>query len=146
MIIREGTLAEAVNVLSQIDEFAHQESLESLKKRIGDKPSLVLVADIDGELCGVKIGYQLDDECFYSWLGGVTKTGRRRGIAQALLHAQERWVAKHGYTSLRVKSRNCFAGMLCLLLNNHYQIEHLEKKEALEQYRLHFVKKITPVA
>ncbi|MBV7300408.1 GNAT family N-acetyltransferase [Enterovibrio paralichthyis] len=144
MIIREGTLAEAVEVLHKIDELAQKESLEALKKRIGDKPSLVLVADLDGELCGVKIGYQLDDDCFYSWLGGVTKSGRRRGIAQALLHAQERWVAKHGYTSLRVKSRNCFAGMLCLLLNNHYQVEHLEKKDTLDQYRLHFVKKITP--
>lgn len=144
MIIREGTLAEAVEVLHKIDELAQKESLDALKKRIGDKPSLVLVADLDGELCGVKIGYQLDDDCFYSWLGGVTKSGRRRGIAQALLHAQERWVAKHGYTSLRVKSRNCFAGMLCLLLNNHYQVEHLEKKDTLDQYRLHFVKKITP--
>ncbi|KXF82514.1 GNAT family N-acetyltransferase [Enterovibrio coralii] len=143
MIIREGTLAEAVNVLGQIDEFARQETLESLKKRIGDKPFLVLVADQDGELVGVKIGYQLDDDCFYSWLGGVTKHGRRRGVAQGLLHAQERWVAKHGYRSIRVKSRNCFAGMLCLLLNNHYQVEHLEKKDSLDQYRLHFVKKIT---
>lgn len=146
MIIREGTLAEAVSVLGQIEEFARQETLDSIKKRLGDKPSLILVAEIEGELCGVKIGYQLDETCFYSWLGGVTESGRRRGIAQALLNTQERWVAKHGYTSLRVKSRNCFAGMLCLLLSNHYQIEHLEKKETLAQYRLHFVKKITPVA
>lgn len=144
MIIREGTLEEALTVLRQIDEFAHQETLETIEKRIGDKAYLVLVADLDGTLCGVKVGYQLDDDCFYSWLGGVTKAGRRRGIAQALLHAQERWVAKHGYTSLRVKSRNCFTGMLCLLLNNHYQIEHLEKKDTLAHYRLHFVKRITP--
>ncbi|WP_028024274.1 GNAT family N-acetyltransferase [Enterovibrio calviensis] len=144
MIIREGTLAEAIEVLGKIEEFARSETLGSLKKRLGDKPYLVLVAEHDGQLCGVKIGYQLDEDCFYSWLGGVTDHGRRRGIAQSLLQMQERWVAQHGYTSLRVKSRNCFAGMLCLLLNNHYQIEHLEKKDALDQYRLHFVKKITP--
>ncbi|MEZ8143636.1 MULTISPECIES: GNAT family N-acetyltransferase [Enterovibrio] len=143
MIIREGTLADAINVLGQIDEFSREETLVSLKKRIGDKPFLVLIAEQDGESCGVKVGYQLDEDCFYSWLGGVTRKGRRRGIAQALLHSQERWVAQHGYTSLRVKSRNCFAGMLCLLLNNHYLIEHLEKKDSLDQYRLHFVKKIT---
>ncbi|WP_163392400.1 GNAT family N-acetyltransferase [Enterovibrio norvegicus] len=143
MIIREGTLAEAVNVLGKIEEFARVETLASLKRRIGDKACLALVADDDGELVGVKLGYQLDDDCFYSWIGGVTKQGRRRGIAQGLLHAQERWVANHGYQTIRVKSRNCYAGMLCLLLNNHYHIEHLEKKDELAQYRLHFVKKIT---
>lgn len=38
MIIREGTLAEAVEVLHKIDELAQKESLDALKKRIGDKP------------------------------------------------------------------------------------------------------------
>ncbi|MFD2179170.1 GNAT family N-acetyltransferase [Veronia pacifica] len=143
MDIRQGTLAESLEVLAKVKEFEQTETLDSMRRRIGDKPCLILVADNGDELVGVKIGYQLDDDCFYSWLGGVTSKGRRKGTAKALLLEQEAWVKQRGYQTIRVKSRNCFPAMVCLLLNNSYQIEHLEKKESVDQYRIHFVKKIT---
>lgn len=142
VIVREGTLDEAVSILVNIEELESGTTVDSLKKRICDKPYLVLVAEDDGQLLGVKVGYQLDDDCFYSWLGGVARQGRRQGIAQSLLHAQERWTAKQGYSAIRVKSRNQFAGMLCLLLENGYFIEHLEKNGELQDYCIHFVKKV----
>ncbi|RXJ72639.1 GNAT family N-acetyltransferase [Veronia nyctiphanis] len=143
MEIREGTLAEALDVLVKIDEFEQGETLASMTRRIGDKPSLVLVADDGNELVGVNIGYQLDDDCFYSWLGGVTAKSRRKGIAKALMNAQEDWVKIRGYQTIRVKSRNCFPETVSLLLTRKYQVEHLEKQGSLDQYRLHFVKLIT---
>ncbi len=140
MEIRSTDYEEAVQVLGRISEFSHEETVESLKQRIGRRPHLVLVAEKDGELLGVKIGYQLDDDCFYSWLGGVVPEGRRQGVANALLIHQELWAREKGYKEIRVKSRNRFAPMLCMLLNNGYQVEHLEKKDGIEDYRLHFVK------
>ncbi|WP_434357541.1 GNAT family N-acetyltransferase [Parasalinivibrio latis] len=140
MEIRSTDFEEAVQVLSRISEFCRGETVESLRQRIGRRPNLVLVAEKDGELLGVKIGYQLDDDCFYSWLGGVVPEGRRQGIANMLLIHQEQWAKEKGYKEIRVKSRNRFTAMLCMLLNNGYQVEHLEKKDGVGDYRLHFVK------
>ncbi|MGR5144064.1 N-acetyltransferase family protein [Photobacterium sp. DNB23_23_1] len=142
MHIREASIEEAVTVLAAITEFARPATEDELKQRLRVHRALILVAEIDGELAGVKIGYQLSEDCFYSWLGGVAPAGRRSGVAQALLEAQEAWVLAQGYQTLRVKSRNRFPAMLRLLLRNGYQIEHLEKKDGIEDFRLHFVKQL----
>ncbi|PSU30184.1 GNAT family N-acetyltransferase [Photobacterium lutimaris] len=142
MHIREASIEEAVTVLATITEFARPATEDELRKRLRGHRVLILVAEIDGELAGVKIGYQLSEDCFYSWLGGVAPLGRRGGVAQALLEAQEEWVVAHGYQTLRVKSRNRFPAMLRLLLRNGYQVEHLEKKDGIEDFRLHFVKSL----
>ena len=123
-----------------IDEFAKPADEVSLQARLNGRQPLILVAEQDGRLVGVKIGYRLSETCFYSWLGGVAPEGRRAGVAQALLEAQEAWVAGQGFEELRVKSRNRFPAMLRLLIKNGYRIEHMEKKDGLEDYRLHFVK------
>ncbi|MGR5065919.1 N-acetyltransferase family protein [Photobacterium sp. DNB22_13_2] len=142
MHIREASIEEAVTVLATITEFARPATEDELKQRLRVHRALILVAEIEGELVGVKIGYQLSEDCFYSWLGGVAPAGRRNGVAQGLLEAQEAWVLAQGYQALRVKSRNRFPGMLCLLLKNGYKIEHLEKKDGIEDFRLHFVKQL----
>ncbi|MBY5948597.1 GNAT family N-acetyltransferase [Photobacterium rosenbergii] len=142
MHIREASIEEAVTMLAAISEFARPATEDEIKQRLRGHRALILVAEQDGELVGVKIGYQLSEECFYSWLGGVAPAGRRGGVAQALLEAQEEWVVAQGYQELRVKSRNRFPAMLRLLLRNGYQIEHLEKKDGIEDYRLHFIKQL----
>ncbi|MDO6707451.1 GNAT family N-acetyltransferase [Photobacterium sp. 1_MG-2023] len=140
MDIREASLAEAASVLARISEFDHPETEESLASRVRGRSPLILVAEKQGALIGVKIGYRLSETCYYSWLGGVVPEGRQQGVAQALMQAQEAWVKAQGYQELRVKSRNRFPSMLRLLLRNGYQIEHMEKKDGIEDYRLHFVK------
>ncbi|MCG7584143.1 GNAT family N-acetyltransferase [Photobacterium sp. OFAV2-7] len=140
MKIRQASLAEAAEVLARISEFAQPADEHALEVRLRGKAPLILVAELDGQLVGVKIGYRLSETCFYSWLGGVAPEGRCNGVAQALLEAQETWVRQQGFEELRVKSRNRFPAMLRLLLRNGYLIEHMEKKDGLEDYRLHFVK------
>ncbi|MGB7996174.1 MAG: GNAT family N-acetyltransferase [Photobacterium halotolerans] len=140
MKIREASLAEAASVLARIKEFDHPETEHSLATRVRGRCPLILVAEKEGELMGVKIGYSLSETCYYSWLGGVVAEGRHNGVAQALMSTQEAWVKAQGYQELRVKSRNRYPSMLRLLLRNGYQIEHMEKKDGIEDYRLHFVK------
>ena len=142
MHIREASIEEAVTVLAAISEFVRPATEDDIKQRLRGHRALILVAELNGEMVGVKIGYQLSEECFYSWLGGVAPAGRRGGVAQALLEAQEEWVVAEGYQELRVKSRNRFPAMLRLLLRNGYQVEHLEKKDGIEDYRLHFIKQL----
>ena len=141
-IVREGSLEEVVSVVEQIAEFARKESVASLSERLAGKTSLILVAEEAGVLLGFKIGYELDENTFYSWFGGVLPIARNKGVAQAQLDIQEQWVKQQGYQQLKVKSRNLFPAMLRLLLKNGYLIEKLEEKEDINAHRIHFLKQI----
>lgn len=140
MLIREGTLEEALQVVTRVKEFANGETLDSMSQRLGDKNSLILVAEKNGAIVGFKIGHELDEDTFYSWFGGVAPQARNEGVAQMLLEAQEEWVAEQGYKTLKVKSRNQFPAMLRLLLRNGYLIEKFEEKINLRESRVHFIK------
>ncbi|EED25782.1 acetyltransferase, gnat family [Vibrio sp. 16] len=134
-------MEECVQVVEQITEFVHKETVESLSARLRDKPRfLVQVAEEGEQLLGFKIGYQLDSQTFYSWFGGVSSLARNKGVAQRLLEIQEDWVAEQGYQYLKVKSRNQFPSMLRLLIKNGYLIENYEAREPLLESRIHFVK------
>ncbi|MEZ9347584.1 GNAT family N-acetyltransferase [Vibrio splendidus] len=142
VIVREGSLEEVVSVVEQITEFAKKENVASLSERLAGKTSLILVAEEAGVLLGFKIGYELDENTFYSWFGGVSPLARNKGVAQAQLDAQEQWAQEQGYQQLKVKSRNLFPAMLRLLLRNGYLIEKLEEKEDINAHRIHFLKQI----
>ncbi|MEZ9158351.1 GNAT family N-acetyltransferase [Vibrio lentus] len=142
VIVREGSLEEVVSVVEQITEFAKKESVASLSERLAGKTSLILVVEEAGVLLGFKIGYELDENTFYSWFGGVSSLARNKGVAQAQLDVQEQWVKQQGYQQLKVKSRNQFPAMLRLLLRNGYLIEKLEEKEDINSHRIHFLKQI----
>ncbi|MGF1847627.1 GNAT family N-acetyltransferase [Vibrio lentus] len=142
VIVREGSLEEVVSVVEQITEFAKKESVASLTERLAGKTSLILVAEEAGVLLGFKVGYELDENTFYSWFGGVSSLARNKGVAQAQLDVQEQWVKQQGYQQLKVKSRNQFPAMLRLLLRNGYLIEKLEEKEDINTHRIHFLKQI----
>ncbi|ARP39560.1 GNAT family N-acetyltransferase [Vibrio syngnathi] len=143
VIVREGSLEEVVSVVEQISEFARKESVASLTARLEGKKSLILVAEEANVLLGFKIGYELNSNTFYSWFGGVSPLARNKGVAQAQLDVQEQWAQERDYEQLKVKSRNQFPAMLCLLLKNGYRIEKLEEKEEINENRIHFVKQLS---
>ena len=140
MLIREGTFEEVLQVVTSVTEFTNTETVESLAERIGDKKYLLLIAEKAGAILGFKIGYELDNSTFYSWLGGVVAGARNEGVAQTLLEAQEEWVSEQGYKTLKVKSRNQFPAMLRLLLRNDYLIENIDEKANIRESRIHFIK------
>ncbi|MEC6832822.1 GNAT family N-acetyltransferase [Photobacterium toruni] len=143
IVVRIGTVDEAVTVLAGINELSSGVDATTIRARFAHQPALILVAEYQQQLIGVKIGYALSDHVFYSWLGGVLASGRGLGIAQKLLEVQEAWVvAQSQYTMINVKSRNCFPAMLRLLFRNGYVIENMEKKGKLRDYRLCFTKTI----
>ncbi|CAK1799026.1 Acetyltransferase (GNAT) family protein [Vibrio crassostreae] len=145
VVVREGSLEEVVSVVEQISEFAKKESVASLSERLVGKKNLILVAEEAeeaGVLLGFKIGYELDQQTFYSWFGGVSPLARNKGVAQSQLDVQEQWAQQQGYKQLKVKSRNQFSAMLRLLLRNGYLIEKFEEKEDINDHRIHFLKQI----
>jgi GNAT superfamily N-acetyltransferase len=106
------------------------------------KDYLALVYSADGHDLGFKLGYPESDDTFYSWLGGVSPQARGRGVAQALLEAQEARVRERGFSRLRVKSMNRFPAMLRLLVRNGYLVEGLTPAADPLWNKIHFVKQL----
>lgn len=138
--IEIGTLADIVSISAQIPEFDRVTTFERLKARLDEAVHLILVAKIDGVIVGYKIGYQLTDETFYSWIGGVIPTHRNHGIATQLLKHQEKWAIDAGYKQIKVKSMNRYPHMLKMLISNGYEIIGVEGKATAAEPKIVFQK------
>ncbi|WOT05350.1 GNAT family N-acetyltransferase [Shewanella youngdeokensis] len=127
-----------------IPEFDNGYSKQEINTRLQDSPrALLLITRIEGDIAGFKLGYQLTDNTFYSWLGGVTPDYRGLGLAKHMLEHQERWAAKQGYCCIEVKTRNCFPAMLNMLIGQRYQITAVQaNSQDLSQNKLHLQKQI----
>jgi predicted GNAT superfamily acetyltransferase len=83
---------------------------------------LTLVAQIDDEIIGFKMGYAIDDTIFYSWLGGVDETYRGQNIAVTLMTLQHDWCRANGYKIVRTKTLNRWRNMLILNIKQGFEI------------------------
>ena len=141
-VIKPARLEDLLFIDSQIPEFDGRNTLSKLQAQCADVDHLALVAYIDNEPVAYKLGYALDSNTFYSWLGAVAPKCRGHGIAQALLNAQEAWVKTNNYQTIKVKSRNCFPAMLSLLIKNGYSIVGYEDRGSLQTSKILFTKDI----
>ncbi|WP_295512627.1 GNAT family N-acetyltransferase [uncultured Pseudoalteromonas sp.] len=138
--IKPANLQDLLLVDSQIPEFDGKNTLGKLQARIAGVEYLILVAFIDNEPVAYKLGYALDSNTFYSWLGAVAPKCRGKGIAQALLNAQETWVKEHNYRAIKVKSMNRFPAMLSMLIKNSYAIVGYEDRGCPQASKILFSK------
>jgi len=94
-----------------------QHTLELLKNEFENHShSLSLIAYIEDEPVGFKIGYRRTANEFYSWLGGVHPDQRGKGIAKRLMEKQHELAKGHGYKRVRTHTENQFKEMLILNL------------------------------
>ena len=82
---------------------SNQTYIEKLQQ--ARSPMIVISRSESEQILGFKIGYELSDSVFYSWLGGVLPEFRRKGIARSLLKNQHAWCIKNGYTLIRTKTQ-----------------------------------------
>ncbi|KPM84672.1 GNAT family N-acetyltransferase [Pseudoalteromonas lipolytica] len=141
-VIKPARLEDLLFIDSQIPEFDGRNTLSKLQAQCADVDHLALVAYIDNEPVAYKLGYALDSNTFYSWLGAVAPKCRGHGIAQALLNAQEAWVKTNNYQTIKVKSMNRFPAMLSLLIKNGYSIVGYEDRGSLQTSKILFTKDI----
>lgn len=135
--IRKGSIAEVVALSKQVPEFFQPYSEVTYEKRLQDKPHLILIAEVDGNLAGFKVGYQKETKSeFYSWMGGVLVLYRRLGIATKLAERQESWAKEKGYHIIKFKTRNRLTKMLHFGLHRGFMITDVIKNEELEEYRI----------
>ncbi len=74
------------------------------------------------QLVGFKIGYQHDDETFYSWMGAVSPSYRGLGIASLLMKDQHDWCRMKGFKRIQTKTQNRWRDMIALNLRYGFHI------------------------
>ncbi len=96
---------------------------ETFDQRLSEKamPCTILCYK-ESELIGFKLGYQLDPNTFYSWMGGVKPAFRERGIAKKLADMQLQWAKARGFIKIRTKSKNQFKPMMIFNLKQGFDI------------------------
>ncbi len=133
-------IEQAFLLANQIPEFSGDFDYPGMVEKINGRKFLSLVYILNDEPIGFKLGYELNSNEFYSWLGGVVPNHRGNGVAKKLLLKQESWVRENGYSTIRVKSMNDFPEMLCMLISNGYKINDVSNKESPEELKIHFYK------
>ncbi|MCH1925975.1 GNAT family N-acetyltransferase [Shewanella sp. C32] len=142
--ITPARLAQVIELMTELPEFDQERSIAEFKQRLYGRDALLMLCFVEGELVGFKLGYSLDEQRFYSWLGGVLPDFRGIGLAQKMLSAQEQWAAEQGYKAIQIKTRNRFKAMLNLLIKNSYQvIDFTQVADDVSQYRLSLQKQLT---
>ena len=141
--ITTGTIDNVTAVSEYIPELLTAIDSDTLRNRLENKKTLILVAHKEDTLVGFKIGYELSNTQFYSWLGGVHFNYRRLGVAKKLLVQQEKWAYEQGFTNIHVKSMNRFPQMLTMLITNGYHVCGYVDKQSTELSKIKFVKQLT---
>ncbi|GKV70114.1 hypothetical protein NCCP2716_26120 [Sporosarcina sp. NCCP-2716] len=96
---------------------------ETLLDKARTKPNLLFTLALEhGEVVGYKIGYEVDDATFYSWLGSVGEAYRGRGIASELMRHQHHHLVEKGYSVVQTKTMNKWRHMLILNLKQGFDI------------------------
>jgi GNAT superfamily N-acetyltransferase len=140
-VIVENSLEDVIHVLSQIPEFESIPDTDHILSRLDNKSQLILSARVESMPIGFKIGYERNGK-FYSWLGAITPAFRNKGIASALASRQEEWVRNQGYTTIWMKTRNCFPEMLMMAIGRGFRIVGFDPKEVVGQHRIVLEKSI----
>ncbi|WP_435989674.1 GNAT family N-acetyltransferase [Rossellomorea sp. LjRoot5] len=96
---------------------------DDLINKMAHKPEILIdMAMEDSRVIGYKIGYELDPDTFYSWLGGVDPEYRKQGIAAELMKRQHQTLKERGYTVVQTKTMNKWRSMLILNIKNGFDV------------------------
>lgn len=134
--IGECSIEDIIAIAKQIPEFENPYTLGEYQKRLSGVPFLALKAAVDGKNAGFKLGYELDDDTFYTWFGGVLPLYRQIGLAGQLANAQERWAKARGYKRIKLKTRNYLKPMLIFAMKNGFNIVEIEERPDINENRI----------
>ena len=106
-------------------------NLQSFKSRFDQYRNILCIEAYDGpKLVGFKIGYALDQDTFYSWLGGVLPEYQQLGVGSELMRQQHQWCTLQKYKKIETKSQNDYVSMIKLNLNFGFRVVGTTSTEA----------------
>lgn len=107
--------------------------LETLDQKLKDQNQILFTGAYEhGQLVGFKLGYEIDNDTFYSWLGAVAEGYQGVGIAKALIKNQHRWCLEKGYKTIETKTMNRWKHMLILNIKMGFEIIGTETNKKRE--------------
>jgi GNAT superfamily N-acetyltransferase len=86
----------------------------------GRQDVLALIAHLEGNPVGYKVGYRYKPGRYYSWTGGVLPDYRRSGVARRMQQWQHAWCRSRGYKNVQFNSFNKFKPMLLFGLSTGF--------------------------
>lgn len=96
---------------------------DDLINKMKSKQQLLVMTAMDGKkVIGYKMGYEIDNIKFYSWLGGVDPNYRNLGIASTLMEKQHQHLKGKGYYVVQTKTMNKWRSMLVLNIKNGFDV------------------------
>src|SRR5258705_9051549 len=93
-------------------EFNHRYAATFDEVIEGKQDVLALIAHLEGNPVGYKIGYRERPRHYLSWTGGVLRDYRGQGLARRMQDWQHGWLRARGYTSVGFNSFNKFRAMV----------------------------------
>jgi len=94
-----------------------------LEEQMKEKKKLrIEIALQENEILGYKMGYELKEGTFYSWLGGVDSRWRGKGIASELMDRQHHYARTNSYKTIETRTKNKWRNMLLLNIKNGFDI------------------------
>lgn len=107
--------------------------------RLDREDLVLLLATVEGEPVGYKVGYRENETTFYSAKGGVLRPWRRRGVARALLARMEAEARRLGYARFAYDTfPNKHPGMTVMGLAHGYTVTAAGYNAAYRDYRIRF--------
>lgn len=132
-----------MEVIARMNRIIFQE--ERIINSFARDDMLVLLARIDQQPVGFKIGYRDSASIFYSAKGGVLPEYRRRGIARRMLVDMMERVSMAGYRSFVFDTfPNRHPGMAVLALNEGFRVTRADYNPTYRDYRIRFEKDLQP--
>ncbi|MBH0156995.1 GNAT family N-acetyltransferase [Fictibacillus sp. 5RED26] len=107
----------------QLHEVIFGASNDDLLFNMKLKNALTIVTAIHhSKVVGYKMGYEIDHNTYYSWLGGVDPVYRGQGVASNLMKQQHEYLKMKGYSVVRTKTMNKWRNMLLLNIKNGFDV------------------------
>jgi GNAT superfamily N-acetyltransferase len=108
----------------------------------GRQDVLALMAHLEGNPVGYKIGYRDRPRHYHSWTGGVLRDYRGQGVAHRMQAWQHAWLRARGYHTVAFNSFNKFRPMLRFGLSTGFVPDAVNVRPENE-LAIHFTKDLT---
>ena len=131
----------ALEVVSWLNETIFEE--ERVINTFDREDLMILLAVVDEEPVGFKIGYRENRFVYYSAKGGVLPEYRRQGLARKLLYEMMSRARARGYIRFAFDTfPNRHAGMTILGLQEGFRVVKADFNKTYKDWRLRFEKRM----
>lgn len=123
-------------------EYKHRYAATFAEGIEGRQDVLALMAHLEGNPVGYKIGYRDRPRHYYSWTGGVLRDYRGQGVAGRMQAWQHGWLRARGYQTVGFNTFNKFGSMLRFGLATGFVPDSVSVRPENE-LSIHFTKDLT---